>query len=135
MHNHCRSWVKRCVAIQCPRCPLSAVSPIAPIQGICLKRRNVPKPTLFAGCPELVLPLSNRKCVHIPKRVRIGSFESLPVIEIGQRRGTWKLFFEHFEHVRREIEAQKRKAMLCVYRKPKPGHSGDEGRQGSGVNL
>jgi len=23
----------------------------------------------------------------------------------------------------------------CVYRKPKPGHSGDEARQGSGVNL
>jgi hypothetical protein len=23
----------------------------------------------------------------------------------------------------------------CVYRKPKPGHSGDEALQGSGVNL
>jgi hypothetical protein len=26
-------------------------------------------------------------------------------------------------------------AHSCVYRKPKPGNSGDEARQGSGVNL
>jgi hypothetical protein len=26
-------------------------------------------------------------------------------------------------------------ALICVYRKPKPAHSGDEARRGSGVNL
>jgi hypothetical protein len=37
------------------------------------------------------------------------------------------LIFGTHSHVGAEL-------LGCVYRKPKPGHSGDEGHQGSGVN-